>query len=156
MKLRKQKQGLFFVCLILFTACETAVVFQQQRAIPAEGWYYKDSIVFETMIDDSITLHTLHLDIRNTVDYRYSNLFMFLDIEFPDGKVLRDTIECMLADRQGNWTGKGFGKMRTNRFKFRDNVWFPESGVYTFRIFQGMREDRLQGIADVGIRIEKK
>ncbi len=156
MNTRKLSHWLLFLCLPLFFACETSVVFQQQEAIPPDGWHYQDSIVFETMIDDTLALHSMFLDIRNTVDYRYSNLFIFLDIEFPEGRVLRDTIECMLADRQGNWTGKGFGRIRTNRFMFRDDVWFPEQGVYTFRIYQGMREDYLNGIADVGIRIEKK
>lgn len=152
----KQINWLMLVPLLLLFACETSVVFQQQKAIPLEGWHYRDTIIFEASITDTIALHTMHLDIRNTVDYRYSNLFIFLDIEFPDGMILRDTIECILADRQGSWTGKGFGKMRTNRFLFRDDVWFPQQGVYTFRIFQGMREDQLQGIADIGIRIERK
>ena len=152
----KQIQWLLLVWPLFLFACESSVVFQQQKAISYEGWYYRDSIIFEATIHDTIALHTMYLDIRNTVEYRYSNLFIFLDIEFPDGSVLRDTIECILADRQGSWTGKGFGRMRTNRFLFRDDVWFPQQGVYTFRVFQGMREDRLQGIADVGIRIDQK
>lgn len=156
MSVRILKHWLFILCLVMLPACESSVVFQQQKAISADGWHYQNIIVFETMIEDTVSLHSLYLDIRNTVDYRYSNLFIFLDIEFPEGRILRDTIECMLADRQGNWTGKGFGRIRTNRFMFRDDVWFPEKGVYTFRVEQGMREDQLQGIADVGIRIEKK
>ncbi len=152
----KQTHWLILAWPLFLFACDTSVVFQQQHAIPADGWHYRDSIVFETMIDDTLSLHALFIDIRNTVDYRFSNLFLFLDIEFPEGRVLRDTIECMLADRQGNWTGKGFGRIRTNRFMFRDDVWFPEQGVYTFRIYQGMREDQLKGITDIGIRIEKK
>ncbi len=156
MTTRKQTPWLILMCLLLLFSCQTSVVFQQQKSIPSEGWHYLDSIIFEASIDDTVSLHAMRLDIRNTVDYRYSNLFIFLDIEFPDGKLLRDTIECILADRQGNWTGKGFGKMRTNRFLFRDDVWFPQQGIYTIRVFQGMREDRLKGISDVGIRIEKK
>lgn len=152
----KQKHWLVLLWLPLLFSCDTSVVFQQQKAIPAEGWHYQDSVVLRAMVDDTLSLHTLHLDIRNSVDYRYSNLFVFLDIEFPRGRILRDTIECILADRQGNWKGSGFGRMRTNRFLFRDDVWFPEKGTYTFRIYQGMREDQLTGITDVGIRIEKK
>ncbi|MBM3436813.1 MAG: gliding motility lipoprotein GldH, partial [Bacteroidetes bacterium] len=32
---------------------------------------------------------------------------------------------------------------------------FPVKGKYVFRIEQGMREFELQGIEDIGIRIEK-
>lgn len=137
-------------------ACQNSVVYQEQKAIPAKGWHHQEHLLFETTIHDTLSLHKLYLDIRNTTDYAYSNLFLFLDIAFPDGRILRDTIECTLADRRGQWTGSGFGRIRFNRFLFRDDVWFPAEGTYIFRIHHGMREDTLQGIADTGIRIERK
>ena len=147
---------LLFGGLSLLWACQSPVVFQDQKAITTEGWYYKDYLQFETVINDTLSLYSISLDIRNTTDYAYSNLFLFLDIEFPDGRILRDTIECTLADRRGQWTGSGFGRLRFNRFLFRDHVWFPAEGAYIFRIHHGMREDTLHGIADAGIRIERK
>ncbi len=142
--------------MLFFLACQNTVVFQGQKAIPGLSWHYKDTLVFEASIEDTLSLHKMHLDIRNSIDYRYSNLFIFLDIEFPDGRILRDTLECVLADRRGQWTGRGFGQLRFNRLMFRDDVWFPTKGIYTFRLLQGMRDDELYGISDAGIRIEKK
>jgi gliding motility-associated lipoprotein GldH len=81
---------------------------------------------------------------------------LFLNIEFPDGTTLRDTIECILAQRNGQWSGKGFGKIRSNSFLFRTNVWFPQPGNYVFRMEQAMRTELLEGIADIGLRIERK
>lgn len=143
-------------CMLIFWACRNNVVFEVQKAIPGQSWHFEDSLVFEAMINDTLSLHKMYLDIRNSTDYEYSNLFLFLDIEFPDGEVLRDTIECVLADRRGQWTGRGFGQFRFNRFLFRDDVWFPAKGVYTFTLHHGMRNDELFGISDAGIRIEKK
>ncbi len=143
-------------CLIGCWSCQTAVVYQDNQSIPISGWHYSDGIVFDAEIQDTLSLHELYLDVRNTTDYRYRNLFLFLEIEFPDNRILRDTIECVLADTRGNWTGRGLGHMRFNRFLFRDDVWFPQAGTYRFTIYQGMRETDLGGIADVGIRIDKK
>lgn len=143
-------------CMLFLWACQGDVVFQDQQAIPGLSWHYENGLAFEAPIHDTLSLHKMYLDIRNSTDYRYSNLFVFMDIEFPDGRVLRDTLECVLADRRGQWTGRGFGQMRFNRFLFRDDVWFPLKGTYTFRLYHGMRDDELQGISDAGIRIEKK
>lgn len=157
MKTRWQKLILLVAgSMLFFQACHDMVVFQGQKDIPGLSWHYQDTLVFEVSIEDTLSLHKMYLDIRNSTDYRYSNLFLFLDIKFPDGNVLRDTLECVLADRRGQWTGRGFGQMRFNRFLFRDDVWFPMQGVYTFSLSQGMRDDDLYGIADAGIRIEKK
>ncbi len=137
-------------------ACQHAVVFQDQKAIEGLSWHFEDGLVFEVPIHDTVSLHKMYIDIRNSTDYKYSNLFLFLDIGFPDGRVLRDTLECVLADRRGQWTGRGFGQLRFNRFLFRDEVWFPAKGVYTFRLYHGMRDEELYGISDAGVRIEKK
>lgn len=142
--------------IILLVACQNSVIYQNQKAISPDGWHYTDSVIFNIEIKDTLALHSMYIDVRNTTDYSYSNLFIFLDIEFPDGRILRDTLECVLADRRGQWTGRGFGALRFNRFLFRDDVWFPASGMYVFRLTHGMREETLSGITDAGIRIERK
>ncbi len=158
MKKTRQRNIFFFlVCLVvIFQACQRGVIYQDQRNLPSEGWDYQDGILFEVNIDDTLSLHELYLDVRNTTDYAYSNLFLFLEIEFPDSRTLRDTIECVLADKRGQWTGKGLGHVRANRFLFRDDVWFPKKGVYRFRLYHGMRHELLDGLSDIGVRIEKK
>ncbi len=118
-------------------------------------WHYKDKITFEAEINDTSNLHNIHINIRNSVDYKYMNFYMFLDTKLPDGTVVRDTLECLLADSHGKWLGDGYGKIRTNQFLMRENVWFPEKGNYTFSFKQAMREEELEGISDIGIRIER-
>lgn len=142
--------------LLMLSACGNQTVFQDTEAIPAAAWQADHVVHFEAEINDTVPLYELYLLLRNTTDYPYSNLFLFVDIEFPDRRTLRDTLECILAERDGQWTGKGFGKIRSNRFLFRDNVWFPQAGTYHFRVQHGMREDVLHGITDVGLQIDRK
>jgi gliding motility-associated lipoprotein GldH len=149
--------GMFILAgMLLLAGCSPQPVYQENSPIPAEGWPMDHLAEFGAEINDTLSLHEMYLEVRNTTDYSYSNLYLFLDIEFPGGQILRDTIECRLAERSGRWTGKGFGRIKTNEFLFRDDVWFPEAGAYVFRIRHGMREEVLQGISDVGIRIERK
>jgi gliding motility-associated lipoprotein GldH len=145
-----------FFSVLLMSSCDQSVVFEKNQPIPSEGWHYRDIVSFEAEVNDTTSLHNLYINVRNTTDYGYSNFYLFLNIEFPDGTTLRDTIECILAQRNGQWSGKGFGKIRSNSFLFRTNVWFPQPGNYVFRMEQAMRTELLEGIADIGLRIERK
>lgn len=147
----------FGICLLsAFVSCDRNVVFERNQKIPQMEWHFEDKVSFEAEINDTINLHNIYINVRNSIDYNYMNFYMFLDTEFPDGRLVRDTLECMLADNRGEWTGKGFGKIRSNQFQMRHNVWFPVRGVYTFTFKQAMRDEVLEGISDIGIRIEKK
>jgi gliding motility-associated lipoprotein GldH len=150
----------FYLVLALAGCCVSCVgdssVISESSPIANKTWQAGQIMDFEFESNDTLQLYQLYVTLRNTTDYPYSNLFLFLDIEFPDKRAYRDTIECVLARKDGQWTGKGFGKIIENQFLFRDDVWFPVPGKYTFRLQHGMREDYLEGIADVGIRIVKK
>lgn len=155
---RTDKYWIFLLLALggLLASCDRSVVFEDHETIPASGWPSTEKVAFEASINDTTSLHNMYIDVRNTTDYGYSNLYLFLDIEFPDGTLLRDTLECTLAENSGEWTGKGFGKIRSNRFLFRTDVWFPVAGDYYFSIEQAMRTDVLEGISDIGLRIDKK
>ena len=142
--------------LVVVVACSSRTLYQNSLTISPGGWQAGQVVEFEVEITDTMQLYEIYMLVRNTTDYPYSNLYLFLDIEFPDRRLLRDTLECALAERDGRWTGRGFGRFRSNRFFFRDNVWFPAPGPYHFRVQHGMREDVLRGVSDIGLRIEKK
>jgi gliding motility-associated lipoprotein GldH len=73
----------------------------------------------------------------------------------PGGKKITDTLECILADENGKWLGKGTGHIVDNRVPFKRNVIFPDTGKYTFEIEQAMRMEKLPEVYDIGLRIEK-
>jgi gliding motility-associated lipoprotein GldH len=140
--------------LALLLACNSQIVFEQNKKIDPEGWAIEDTLVFEYAVKDTTQLFDIFLNVRNDVDYEYSNLFVFFQTRFPDGRIYRDTVEMTLADRQGKWTGRGVGSTRSNSFHFRKDVWFPMEGTYEFTIQHAMRMEVLSGITDMGIRLE--
>jgi gliding motility-associated lipoprotein GldH len=141
---------------VLFTivSCKTDVVFDKYEKIPKSIWKESDTIVLVADITDTVFLHDIYINVRNTGNYKYSNLFLFMSLE-GDGKVLHDTIDIPLADDKGKWLGDGVGGLWDSRFIIRKNTKFPHSGKYTFKLQQGMRDSNLEEISDIGIRIEK-
>ena len=66
-----------------------------------------------------------------------------------------------MANQNGEFLGSGFSDLKENKFWFKENVVFQESGEYIFSIQHAMRENNkvdgiinLEGITDVGLRIE--
>ncbi len=146
--------GLLFVILLALMACDTDHLYDQSAAIHADGWH-KDSVaVFEVDVTDTTTFYNFYINVRNNDDYAYRNLYLFLTTRLPNNNRTRDTLELILADPQGNWLGKGFGALHDNQILVRRNLSFPLAGRYTFSLQQAMRQDVLEGVADVGIRIE--
>ena len=148
-------QILFLVgMLTVFGACHPNLVFEQYQPVSSRSWDKDSVLIFNVPVTDTISNHNLYLSVRNDVKYSYSNLWLFISIEQSNGESLDDKFEITLADPSGKWLGKGFGGLKTREVIFRSNVFFPVSGDYKISIVQGMRDDVLEGISDVGIRIE--
>jgi len=141
--------------LIVLNACNHKVVFDKYETIDNHLWNKDSVLVFEIPVTDTRSNHNFYVNVRNDVNYSYSNLWLFISIEQPNGEQLNEKFEITLADPAGKWLGTGFGGLKTCEVIFRDNVFFPVSGTYKVSVKQGMRENILEGISDVGIRIEK-
>lgn len=145
------------VVLSLFvSSCDDQKFFDNSISLTDDLWPSDKEMVFKVDIEDTISPYRFFINIRNSTSYRYSNIYFFLITEFPGGGMSRDTIECTLADKTGKWLGKGTGKYRDNRVYIRENIRFPRQGTYTLRLNQAMRENKLAGISEAGIRLEKQ
>jgi gliding motility-associated lipoprotein GldH len=147
----------FLILSILagIVACDRRRVFEAYRELDKNGWNKDSVLVFKVNLTDTIKNNNLFVNIRNKGTYPYSNIFLFMTIGSPDGKMVTDTVEFTLADPSGRWKGSGIGGLHDNQIPYKSSVYFPRKGIYTFQIKQGMRDNVLQGISDVGIRIEK-
>lgn len=143
------------ILAFLLSACDPAMVFEDTRNLQGADWAKDSSLVFRFNITDTTLVQNIYLTTRNAGNYPFSNLFLFITTTAPTGASLKDTLEITLAHPDGHWLGKGAGDLHYLRTPWRHNVRFPYPGIYTFRIRQGMRTDLLNGIGDVGIRIEK-
>ncbi|MBU2649820.1 MAG: gliding motility lipoprotein GldH [Bacteroidetes bacterium] len=143
------------VLFLFFISCDRGRLYDRSFSVADQIWHMDSAMVFSVEVDDSLSLYRFYLNIRHNTDYPFSNIFLFLDTRFPNGNTARDTLECILADKQGRWYGTGGGRIRDNQILIREGLKFPRNGEYLFKITQGMRETGLEGMEDVGIRIEK-
>ena len=143
-------------------SCDSNQVFDAYKTIP-NTWHKDSKIEFAIPQQDSITPYNLFVNIRNTSNFKYSNLFLIVEMNFPNGKTIKDTLEYLMAKPNGEFLGTGFSSLKENKLWYKEAFVFSESGEYLIKIQHAMREngsvkgiENLEGITDVGFRIEKQ
>lgn len=132
-------------------SCRQNDVYNEFNTLPKNGWFKRDVQRFTPESPDTLGRYDLYLTLRHSGDYAYRNLWLFVSYTGVDGEQKTDTVNCELADEFGRWSGGGWGSyyqqelLLDSRFRFRSNQ------VVTIQ--QAMRDDRICGISDVGIRI---
>lgn len=142
------------VFLLYCQSCDSDMVYDQYE--PSEGgmWSWNDAMEFKADISDTISMHNIYLQLRHSVEYPLSNLYMFVHVKAPSGQHRTDTVNMILAAPDGKWTGKGNGNIRELMLLYRKQTKFRIPGTYVFTIEQAMRQEKLP-VTDLGIRIER-
>lgn len=157
------KIGFIGVFIVLLQACQSNVVYNKYQTLENDEWAQEKILLFEPVMNDTISSFDIFINLRNTKDYAYSNLFLITQITFPNKVQVIDTLEYEMTNPQGRFLGSGFSDIKENKLFYKENVRFLEPGNYLFQIKQAMRKrnevtgiDPLKGVKDVGISIEKK
>ncbi|MCG2417620.1 gliding motility lipoprotein GldH [Aequorivita sp. F47161] len=151
----------FFLITIFFVSCESNTVYSEIRAMD-DHWGAEEVVAFTLPQLDSLKQYNLFVNIRNTNEYKFNNLFLIVSMNFPHGKTVTDTLEYRMANPDGSWIGQGIGDVKENKLWYKENVRFLEPGNYTVTIGQAMRNNgevegvtKLEGVTDVGFSIEE-
>lgn len=140
------------LCFICFSCNEPTIVYEQYQVIENALWEKDKEYYFTFEITDTSVTYDLELEVRNNNLYPYQNLWLFCSEELPIGPLQKDTVEFMLADDYGKWLGRGISLFQSC-IPIRKNYTFPSKGQYTFSFRQGMRNDALPGIQEIGFRV---
>ena len=151
---------LYFLVLIVLISCDKKRVFDEYKTV-GNGWN-KDSIVsFDLPAVDIKKQYNLFINIRDNNDYPFNNLFLIVNMEQPDKRTIVDTLEYQMANPDGSLLGEGFTDVKDNKLIYKERMKF-NSGTYKINIKQAVRQTgkvsgvvKLEGITDVGFRIEK-
>ncbi|WP_298485251.1 gliding motility lipoprotein GldH [uncultured Maribacter sp.] len=154
--------SLSIIILLLLVSCNDTTIKSEYQSLKDASWHKNDTITFNFSELDTIAKHHIFINVRNDQNYPYSNLFLITELNYPNGDVVKDTLEYNMALPDGTWLGKGKGSLKESKLWFRENIVFPSSGVYTLQIVHAMRKNGtipgvvdLEGITDVGFQIEK-
>jgi gliding motility-associated lipoprotein GldH len=151
----------FFILLtvILFYSCDKERVFDEYKNV-GSAWHKDSIITFDLPILDSTKRYNLFINLRDNNNYQYNNIFLIVSTEKPNGYTKVDTLEYLMANPDGTLLGNGFTDIKESKLFYKENVMFK--GKYKVHIKQAVRETAkvpgvtlLEGITDVGLRIEK-
>ncbi|OAB80182.1 gliding motility lipoprotein GldH [Cochleicola gelatinilyticus] len=149
-----------FLGSVLLFSCNSDVLVSDSESISGT-WNKNEAIVFTIPQIDSSQSYDVFLTLRNNNDYPFSNLFLVVSMEFPHGKIVKDTLEYKMANPDGSWIGEGIGSIKESKLIYKKGVSFSEEGTYKISITQAVRNNgnvegvtQLEGITDVGYSIE--
>lgn len=144
----------------MMSSCDSNQIHSEYKSLP-NHWPIDQTLEFQLPELDSLKSFNLFFNIRNTNDYNFNNLFLIASMNFPNGKVVIDTLEYQMALPDGTWLGSG-NRIKENKLWYKENVHFFEEGLYSIKIRQAMRNNasvegvkNLEGITDVGVIIEE-
>ncbi|WP_246067798.1 gliding motility lipoprotein GldH [Changchengzhania lutea] len=146
--------------VVLCASCDSNRVFDVYESVPST--WHKDSVIsFKINPPDSLNKYNLFVNLRNTSQYKFNNLFLIVEMVFPHGKTIKDTLEYKMVEPSGKLLGSGYGDVKENKLWYKEAVVFTEAGEYRVNIQHAMRENgkvngvvELEGITDIGFRIE--
>lgn len=146
-----------FLVAVVLMGCDTSRVFEDNKDFARRAWAVADTVVFEFNISDPSQRYNVLYNIRNSLDYPYSRIFVNYTLEDSTHRVLATKLagnylfDVKTGEPQGN---SGLGDIYDHRFPLFENKEFA-AGKYYVKLQQYMRTDTLQGVLAAGIRVEK-
>ena len=146
---------LIALAAFVLASCDSSIVYSEGQRVDEKGWSMDQALVFNCDVQDTSAPCICCIDLRNTDDYPFSNIYFFIKTIYPDGSVAVDTnIQFVLAENDGQWRGRRSGKYIDGRYPFC-YFHFPQPGAYQFQISHAMRDTMLRGVKEVGLTIIK-
>ena len=84
-----------------------------------DGWNKQDVISYDFAAPDTANPYNLFVNLRTTTAYKFSNLFLIVELDYPNGKVTKDTLEFLMAKPNGELLGSGFTSVKEHKLSFK-------------------------------------
>jgi gliding motility-associated lipoprotein GldH len=145
---------LMFVGVGLLSSCEEAPTYEKTYAFENNEWAQDVKPSFSVDIKNVDKEYDFVLTLRTTTDYKYSNLWVYMNTTTPSGKKGREPFEIKIANPDGSWTGKKTGTIVENSLYFKRRK-MPEKGKYVFVLEQGITNSKVDEVLDLGILVQE-
>jgi gliding motility-associated lipoprotein GldH len=148
----------YFVLLTsyILSSCTTIDLYEKNVTIPRHAWKSSFKPSFNFTIKDTAASYQVFLVLRHTEKYNYNNIYINLYAKLPgQDTALKINRDLALATNDKGWLAEGMDDIYEHRIKLGEPQAL-KAGIYTFTLEQIMREDPLENVLDVGLRIEKK
>lgn len=140
--------------LFFFASCEQSAYYQKSFGFKNNTWSQNVKPKFEIEFQDTNKIFDFVLTLRTTKDYKYSNLWIFLNSTPPVGEPVREPYEIKTTFPDGSWIGKETGTIVEHQLVFKRRR-LPFKGKYKFIVEQAITEKIVDEVLDISLRIEE-
>ncbi|MBI1836371.1 MAG: gliding motility lipoprotein GldH [Flavobacteriia bacterium] len=145
----------FFILISgLFTSCGEQPYYEKVYSFKNNTWSQRVKPRFVVDIKDISKPYNFIVTIRTTTDYKYSNLWMYMNTLTPSGEKGREPFQMYITNPDGTWTGIKTGTVVENSLYFKKRK-LPKKGKYVFTLEQGITESVIDEILDIDLRVEE-
>jgi len=157
MKKKARSIAVLVTCLFLtiVISCQSPVIFDEVVEFGENGWHKEEVAEFNVDIKDTSLIMDVGMTFLHGEDYPYSNLWLFIDMEYEDSLMAKDTIEFFMSEVSGKWLGDKQGNGYEFSILYQHGVKVGKPGNYNFKITQGMRHEVLPNIESVEFWMQK-
>lgn len=147
--------SIIFLAFLLIS-CTEERYYENNYDFQDRIWNMDESAVFNFEIDSIELPYRIKLNVRNTMDYPYRNLYIKYQLRDSTHLMEDQLLNLKLFEAK---TGKPYGDHQSDLYShqliLQDSVFFPQKGKYKIELKQYMREKKLEGVVSTGIRIEQ-
>jgi len=136
------------------SSCGETPLFEKVYSFENREWPQDVKPIYEVKIEDVDKEYNFILSLRTTTDYKYSNLWVFMKTDSPDGNSAREPFEIKITDENGAWIGNNTGSIVETSLYFEKRM-LPLEGTYTFTLEQGITASEIDEVLDLGLRVEE-
>jgi gliding motility-associated lipoprotein GldH len=151
--------ALVLITCSLFLSCNTIDLYEKVAAIPKQAWAASYKPQFKFTIRDTSVPYQVFVILRHNEKYNFNNIWINLYTQSPGDSAQKVQYELPLANGDKGWLGTAMDDLYEHRIALtpaNQDFYFKKPGEYLFSIEQIMREDPLENVLNVGLRIEKK
>ena len=146
--------SLVTVSMFALTSCGDQAYFDEAYSFEDNSWSETDTAHFEIEVDDTIQPFNFIMTLRTSTQYQFSNIWVYVISEAPDGTKSKVAQRIPLARPDGSWIGRVSGTIVESRLKF-DSKPFPMKGKYSFDIVNATQQENIEEVMDISLRVEK-
>jgi gliding motility-associated lipoprotein GldH len=154
MKLFRLFLVLVVPCALCLGSCTTVDLYEKNETIPGFKWKSSFQPEFDFTIKDSTSRYRLLLVLRHNDKYNYTNIWVNIYSQPPNDTVHKIPFDATLATNEGWLTRAAMDDIYEHRIPVTGYIYF-KPGHYHFKLEQIMREDPLENVLSVGLRMEK-
>lgn len=136
-------------------ACGSIDVYEKTEAFGRHAWSSNNKPTFAFTIVDTSVPYNIYAVIRHTDAYHWNNVWLSVTTISPGDTPRTQQVNLKLGDNTKGWLGTGMDDIIEHRILLTRYPVKLKKGNYNFILQQIMREDPLQNVVNVGIRVEK-